>query len=108
VRQLTVLQFAQQSGFTIAEIQTLFHGFKEGTPPAARWQKLARQKLEELDALVARAQQMRQMIEAGMQCGCLRWEDCVMLAGDNGCQVGPPAKPPTARSENRYSRRRGR
>jgi MerR family transcriptional regulator, redox-sensitive transcriptional activator SoxR len=79
VHLLNVVQLAQAAGFTIAEIQTLFHGFDSDTPPAARWQPLIRQKLEELDALIARTQMMRQMLETGLRCGCLRLEDCAVV-----------------------------
>src|SRR5258708_27669334 len=51
LQQLTVLRFARQAGFTIAEMQTLFHGFAPETPPAARWQALAGQKRGRLDKL---------------------------------------------------------
>src|SRR6478735_9399062 len=53
VQMLKVVQLAQQAGFTVAEIQTLLHGFAPDTPPAARWQPLARSKIRELDALIA-------------------------------------------------------
>lgn len=86
IQQLTVLQFAKEAGFTIEEMQTLFHGFAPGTPPAARWRALAQQKLDELDTLMLRAQHMRKMLEAGLQCGCLRWEDCVIVEGQDRCQ----------------------
>jgi len=76
VRLLGTVRFAQQAGFTVAEIRTLFHGFGADVPPSARWRKLARVKLAELDALVARADQMRQALLAAMRCGCLRIEDC--------------------------------
>ena len=86
LQQLTVLQLARQAGFTIAEMQTLFHGFAAETPPAARWQALAVQKLGELDALIERAQHMREILKTGLQCGCVRLEDCLIVAGDECCR----------------------
>ena len=41
VQLLRVVQLAQQAGFTVAEIQTLLHGYAPETPPAARWRPLA-------------------------------------------------------------------
>ena len=78
VQMLRVIQLAQHAGFTVAEIQTLLHGFAPDTPPAARWQPLAQQKIAELDALMARAQQMKYILEHGLNCGCLRLEDCAV------------------------------
>jgi len=84
VGMLKVIQLAQQAGFTVAEIQTLLHGFEPDTPPAARWQPLARKKLRELDALIERAQHMKHILETGLNCGCLRLEDCA-IALEKGC-----------------------
>jgi MerR family transcriptional regulator, redox-sensitive transcriptional activator SoxR len=86
VQQLTVLQLARQAGFTIAEIQTLFHGFASETPPAARWQALAEQKLCELDLLIERAQHTREILITGLRCGCLRLEDCLIVEGEERCR----------------------
>jgi len=86
VQMLRVIQLAQHAGFTVAEIQILLHGFAPDTPPAARWQPLAQQKIAELDALMARAQQMKYILEHGLNCGCLRLEDCA-VALERGCCV---------------------
>jgi len=51
----------------------------------ARWQALARQKVVELDALIARAQRMKYVLETGLHCGCLRLEDCPIVPGDVCC-----------------------
>ena len=74
--RLALIQFAQQAGFTISEIRTLFEGFEEETPMSLRWQKLAREKLVEVDALMDRAQRMRTLLARALACGCLRVEDC--------------------------------
>jgi MerR family transcriptional regulator, redox-sensitive transcriptional activator SoxR len=87
IQMLKVVQLAQQAGFTVAEIQTLLHGFAPDTPPAERWDLLARQKLQELDALIERAQHMKRILETGLHCGCLRLEDCA-VALERGCCEG--------------------
>lgn len=98
VRLLGTVRFAQQAGFTVAEIRTLFHGFGADVPPSARWRKLASQKLVELDALVARAERMRVALQTAMRCGCLRIEDCEFDPED-GCTVPGPV--PLAQSRSR-------
>ena len=85
VQMLRVVQLAQQAGFTVAEIQTLLHGFAPDTPPAARWRPLAQQKIAELDGLIVRAQQMKLILEAGLDCGCLRLEDCAVALERGRC-----------------------
>lgn len=82
VARSEVLRFAQQAGFTLEEIRTLFHGF--GTDiPLGGWHALAQAQLRELDELVARTNGMREAIEAGLACGCVRVEDCI-AASDRG------------------------
>ena len=76
VRLLRTVRFAQEAGFSVAEIRPLFHGFGAHVPPAARWRKLADRKLAELDALMLRVERMRRALLVAKQCGCVRMEDC--------------------------------
>lgn len=82
VRHIDVLRFAQQAGFTLEEIKTLFHGFGSETPLSARWQTLARAKLQELDELAKRIKRMKRALTIGLECGCVRVEDCLLSAKD--------------------------
>jgi MerR family redox-sensitive transcriptional activator SoxR len=84
---LAVIRLAQQAGFTVAEIQTLLHGFTPETPPAARWRPLAQAKLAELDEVIARAQQMKAILATGLNCGCLRLEDCATILVREQCEM---------------------
>jgi hypothetical protein len=47
----------------------------------ARFEALARHKLGELDAVIARARQMQAVLEAGLACGCVRLEECELVLG---------------------------
>lgn len=80
-RQLAVLQFARRAGFTLAEMRTLFNGFAAEQPPRAHFEALAREKLDELEAVMARARQMQAVLEAGLACGCVRLEECELVLG---------------------------
>lgn len=82
VRRIDVLRFAQQAGFTLDEVRTLFHGFGTETPLSARWRSLARRKLGELDELAQRVARMRRALELSLECGCVRVEDCSLSPGD--------------------------
>ena len=77
--RLAIVRVAQQAGFTIAEIRTLLDGFSEDTPPSERWRSLAREKLPEVEALIGRAQGMKRVLERGLECECLRIEDCALF-----------------------------
>jgi MerR family redox-sensitive transcriptional activator SoxR len=92
LQQLAVIGVAQQAGFTIAEIKTLLHGFDAATPAAARWLSLAERKLPEVEALIARAQEMKRIIEESLRCGCLTLEECALTLRPPMPAGGPEAK----------------
>jgi MerR family transcriptional regulator, redox-sensitive transcriptional activator SoxR len=79
LHRLAVIQVAQKAGFTISEIKTLMTGFARATPPSVRWRKLAERKLPEVEGLIARAQAMKALLEEGLECDCLRLEDCGVI-----------------------------
>ena len=75
--RLAVIQIAQQAGFTVAEMRTLFNGFTPETPASARWEALAQQKLVEVDALIRRALAMKRVLEEELlHCRCLTLDEC--------------------------------
>jgi MerR family redox-sensitive transcriptional activator SoxR len=86
--QLAVVRMAQEAGFTIEEVGTLVAGFPEGTPASARWQALAHRKLAEVDALIARAQALRRVLEESLACGCLTLEACAAQGWGHDQVVG--------------------
>jgi MerR family redox-sensitive transcriptional activator SoxR len=82
LQRLRVIEHAQRAGFTLGEIRELFFGFAVGTHPNARWEALARRKLAEFDAQLARIQAMQGLLRDGLRCGCLTMEQCtVWLSG---------------------------
>jgi MerR family redox-sensitive transcriptional activator SoxR len=82
--RLAVIRLAQQAGFSVAEIRQMLTGFDPATPFSARWRALAERKLTELDAQIARAQAMKEMLKEGLRCGCLSWEECALVARSAG------------------------
>src|SRR5215216_64496 len=81
--RLAVVRVAKQAGFTISEIRRLLDGFREDTPPSERWRVLAREKLPEVEAQIGRARGMKRLLERGLECECLRIEDCDFLHAEN-------------------------
>jgi MerR family redox-sensitive transcriptional activator SoxR len=81
--RLAVIEFAQRAGFTLAETRTLLSGFSAKVPPSARWRSLAQRKLPEVEALIARANGMKRLLEEGLECECLSLDECgPLLAAD--------------------------
>jgi MerR family redox-sensitive transcriptional activator SoxR len=71
-----VIGFAKNTGFTLAEIKLLLRGFPESTPASARWKKLARGKIAEMQATIAKAEAMKEMLESITGCRCRKLEQC--------------------------------
>jgi len=74
--RLIVIQRARRTGFSLPEIKQLFYGFRAGTPPSARWQKLKRQKIVELDRMLEHIRTMRDLVQQHGNCGCKALEEC--------------------------------
>lgn len=81
VNLVEVARFARTVGFSLAEIKRLFSDTQGRKDLRAQWRPLARAKIEELDRVIARARRMKNAIESGLQCGCIRVEDCLPDAG---------------------------
>jgi len=76
VHRLVVIRRAQQTGFTLTEIKQLFFGFRAGTLPSVRWQKLKKRKVVELDAMLECIQTMRDLLDEQGKCRCTALEEC--------------------------------
>jgi len=74
LRQLALIEVAQQAGFTLAEIRAL------RLDPRRQWRELAARKLGEVDRLLRRAHAMKRLLRRGMECRCTGPEDCALLA----------------------------
>jgi DNA-binding transcriptional MerR regulator len=73
---LALIAYAKAVGFTIAETKVLQSGFPADVPASARWRQLARQKQNELDAVIAKALEMRRSLQLAMRCKCRRLSQC--------------------------------
>ena len=80
LQRLTFIQTAQRAGFTLSQIRQLVKGLDDEGPPLASWQSLAQQKLEELDAIIERAQAAKKLLLVGMACECQTLDECVLIA----------------------------
>lgn len=74
--RLEIIRLALDAGFTVGETRMFLSGFSKDTPPAARWRALATRKLDEVSALMQRAQQMKSLLESSFHCQCPSLQDC--------------------------------
>ena len=82
--RLGVIQLAKKAGFTLLEIEALLSGFSETEPPSALWKTMAKKKIEEVEALIERAHGMKRLLVEGLECECLRFDDCAVLINSGG------------------------
>lgn len=73
--RLAMIGVAQRAGFSLREAKQLLDGLEVDAVPTEEWRELARDKLAEIDQLVTRAQAMRALLHALLQCDCLTLED---------------------------------
>jgi MerR family redox-sensitive transcriptional activator SoxR len=79
LQTLTTIQFAQQAGFTLTEIQDLFQTQETHHPLSEKGQQLVQEKLMHLEQLSARIDQMKTMLVAGLACACQKSDDCILV-----------------------------
>jgi MerR family transcriptional regulator, redox-sensitive transcriptional activator SoxR len=82
VRRLEIIDAAKQAGFSLDEIGTLLSSTDRGAPAHEQLQALAARKLPEVDALIDRANAMRDWLAAASACGCDTFETCPLFAGE--------------------------
>jgi|ERR1700728_3474784 MerR family redox-sensitive transcriptional activator SoxR len=94
--RIRIIKLARNAGFSIAETRTFISSHPSGSIPSARWQTLANRKMQELDALITRATQMKSLLKSSFKCGCATIEDCERLilrdqpAGVQGARADLP------------------
>jgi|HubBroStandDraft_1064217.scaffolds.fasta_scaffold70778_3 MerR family redox-sensitive transcriptional activator SoxR len=69
--RLALLQRARDCGFTLEEAGRFFN---DCGLPSERWQRVARKKLAELDALTERLAAMRELLQR--RCDCVDLDEC--------------------------------
>jgi MerR family redox-sensitive transcriptional activator SoxR len=77
IRRIALIKMAQRAGFTLAEIR----GLLADQPGATKqWRALAERKLPELDRLIGEMQTLRAAVADCLDCGCMNFETCRLLA----------------------------
>ncbi len=79
VQRLGVIGVAKQAGFSLDEVGVLLDSIDQGVPAHVQLQALAARKLPEVDALIERAQAMRDWLTAASTCGCGSLESCALF-----------------------------
>lgn len=80
VRRLEAIGAAKRLGLSLEEIGELLDGVDRGEPPARTLPALATRRLAEVEAEIARAEEVRGRLLAATGCRCRRLEDCALLS----------------------------
>jgi MerR family redox-sensitive transcriptional activator SoxR len=75
-QRLTLIKSAQAAGFTLAEIRTLMRDFSGSQTASAGWRDMIALKLDEIRAMIARAEVMQQRLEQALLCSCKTLGEC--------------------------------
>jgi MerR family redox-sensitive transcriptional activator SoxR len=79
IGRIRIIQLARSSGFSISETRTFVSNYPSGSIPSSRWLAMADRKVQEMDALIARATQMKALLRSSFKCGCTTIADCERL-----------------------------
>jgi DNA-binding transcriptional MerR regulator len=68
-------------GFTLGEIKLFLHGLRDNTPVGPRWEKLAHNKITEMDETIERSLRMKSLLQHLLHCPCPSLQICVQRLG---------------------------
>ena len=78
LERLTVIQFCQQLGFTLAEIRLLLTE-PRGARQKERWRSFVDAKVGELDEAIARVRAMKKVLLLSRDCDCVDVHECAKV-----------------------------
>ena len=89
VNRLRVLDVAKRAGFTLGEAKVLLATIDGGTPAHEELQALATRKLPEVNALIARAEAMRDWLTTATGCNCDTLDVCALFEPADAAPAEP-------------------
>jgi MerR family transcriptional regulator, redox-sensitive transcriptional activator SoxR len=79
VQQLHVIDVAKRAGFSLEDARLLLAATDGGDPAYAQLRELAQRKLPEVEALIARAEAMRDWLSTASGCNCETLDVCALF-----------------------------
>jgi MerR family redox-sensitive transcriptional activator SoxR len=90
VRRLQVIDVAKRAGFSLDEARVLLAADDGDGSAHEQLRELAQRKLPEVDALIERAQAMRNWLSVATGCGCETLDVCALFEADG---IAPDVTP---------------
>jgi MerR family redox-sensitive transcriptional activator SoxR len=94
IRRLAIIDTAKQAGFSLDDIGVLLASTSGGTPAHEPLRDLANRKLPEVDALIARAESMRDWLQTATGCSCPTLDDCALFDAEHQPSASQAEPPP--------------
>jgi MerR family redox-sensitive transcriptional activator SoxR len=91
VRRLELIAVAKEAGFSLDEVRVLLESADRGDPAHRQLRVLAERKLPEIEALIARAEAVREWLTVATDCGCESLDDCRLFVMLNAGFHSPDA-----------------
>ena len=79
IQRLGIIDAAKQAGFSLDEVGLLLISTDRGAPAHEQLRALATRKLPEVDALIERAETMRDWLLLAGECGCDTFDACALF-----------------------------
>jgi MerR family redox-sensitive transcriptional activator SoxR len=92
VQRLRVIDVAKRAGFSLDEARLLLDTQDAHAPAHEQIRELAQRKLPEVDALIARAQAMRQWLSTATGCHCNTLDVCGLFDPEAAPTPGPSTR----------------
>lgn len=78
LKRILFIKIGQQAGFSIQELSYLIEGFGEKVSLSTHWHSMALKKRTELKVKQKQINIMINVLEEGLRCKCLTWDDCLL------------------------------
>jgi len=79
LRRLTIVDVAQRAGFSLDEVRELLGATDAGAPAHEGVRELAQRKLPEIEALIERAEAVREWLAIASACECPTLDVCALF-----------------------------
>jgi len=80
LHRLSIIDVAQRAGLTLDEIRPLTGPENRGAHAGAHIRAVADEKIPQIDALIARAQAVKEWLQLARSCDCARVDVCTLFA----------------------------
>ncbi len=91
VDRIAIIDLARRAGFSLAEVRSLLEGVDAGADPPSQWAALVARKRPQVEALIARALAMQDLLSELESCACDDLAACAASSRGRAREAGASA-----------------